>query len=88
MRPTSKITAIAALFVFSTLAINAQTKTSNLKKIYGQFGTGPASKSGYSGSFGVQSVWKNNLAATVSYQNISAPNPAKEQNAQLKSALN
>ena len=72
MRPTSKITAIAALFMLSTLTINAQTKASNLKKIYGQFGTGPTSKSGYSGSFAVQSVWKNNLVATVSYQNISA----------------
>jgi hypothetical protein len=72
MRPTTKITAVAVLFIFSTLTINAQTRTSALKKIYGQLGTGPATNSGYSGSFGVQSVWKNNLVATVSYQNISA----------------
>jgi hypothetical protein len=72
MRPTSKIIAIAALFVFSILTINAQTSTFSLKKIYGQLGTGPATKSGYSGSFAARSVWKNNLAATVSYQNISA----------------
>jgi hypothetical protein len=72
MHPTSKIIAIAALLVFSTLAINAQTKTSDLKKIYGQLGMGPASKSGYSGSLSLQSVWKNNLVATVSYQSISA----------------
>lgn len=71
MRLTSKITAIAALFIFSTLLTNAQSGKSDLKKIYGQLSMGPASSSGYSVSFAAQSVWKNNLVATLSYQNIS-----------------
>ena len=71
MRTTSKITAIAILLVLSSLVTNAQAKTSNLKKMYGQFGMGPVSNSGYSGSLAIQTVWKNNLVATLSYQNIS-----------------
>jgi len=72
MRLTFKITAIAAIFIFSMSVTNAQSRTSKLEKIYGQSGIGPASKSGYSGSFAVQSVWKNNLVATISYQRISS----------------
>jgi len=72
MRLTSKITVIIALFLFSTLVINGQPGTSNLKKIYGQMSIGPATNSGYSESFAVQSVWKNNLVASLSYQTISA----------------
>lgn len=72
MRPTSKITALVAFFICFSLVINAQSKTSALKKIYGQMGGGPVSKSGSSGNFAFQSVWKNNLVGTLSYQSVSA----------------
>jgi hypothetical protein len=70
MRRNQLATAAAALLLL-TASLSAHSQAGRpLQKIYAQTGSGPSFQNGYSYHFGVQSVWKNNWTATLSYYHV------------------
>jgi hypothetical protein len=67
---TRKLTATitAAFLLWSAFLPAYGQEHKPLQKIYAQLGSGPAAPNGYSYQVSVQSVWKNNWVASLSYQ--------------------